>query len=215
MDDSIRNLVEDFFSSFPEIRYPKNQILLFPGEEASKIFHIVEGRVSQYSISYRGDEIVVNTFKPPAFFPMSMAINHVPSKFFYKTETTTTMRLAPVVDVLAFVQSEPDVAYNLLSRVYIGIESVLERMVHLMSGTAKSRLIFELVIEFKRFADKAANAGYLEVNEASIASRTGLSRETVSREMKHLKTKKLVAIESGKIYITDLAALEKQLGTYI
>ena len=215
MNDDIHKLVEDFFDKFPEVRYPKDQILLFPSEEVSKIFHIVEGRVCQYSISYRGDEIIVNTFKPYAFFPMSMAINNVPSKFFYKTETATTMRIAPVVDVIAFMHSKPEVAYDLLGRVYNGIESVLERMVHLMSGTARSRLIFELIIEFRRFGSKTENSGFLEVNEASIASRSGLSRETVSREIGHLKEKGLVEVKSGRIYINDITALEEQLGAHI
>lgn len=215
MDNNVRNLVEDFFSSFPEVHYPKDQILLFPGESVSKVFHITEGRVCQYSISYRGDEIIVNTFKPPAFFPMSLAINDLPSNFFYKTEAPTTIRVAPTVDVLAFLHSEPAVTYNLLSRVYSGIESVLERMVHLMSGTARSRLIFELIIEFRRFGNKTKNSGYLEVSEASVAARAGLSRETVSREMKHLKDKRLVEMRSGKIHINDVSSLEKQLGLHV
>lgn len=215
MDNDIHKLIEDFFASFPEVHYPKDQILLFPGEEPNKIFHIVDGRVCQYNISYRGDEIIVNTFRPPAFFPMSVAINNSPSNFFYKTETATTMRVAPVVDVLAFMHAEPEVVYNLLSRVYSGVESVLERIVHLMSGTARSRLIFELIIEFRRFGHKDINSGFLEINEVSIASRSGLSRETVSREMKHLKDKGLVEVRSGKIYVVDIDALEKQLGSHI
>lgn len=215
MNDDIYRRITDFFASFPAVRYPRNQILLFPGEDINKIFHVVDGRVCQYSISYRGDMIIVNTFKPPAFFPMAMVMNHTPSNFFYKTEADTIMRVAPAEEVISFLHAEPDVLYDLLSRVYFGVESVLQRMVLLMSGTAKSRLVFELIVEFRRFGNKAQNDGFLEISEASIASRSGLSRETVSREMRHLKAKGVVEIRSGKIFISDLTGLEEQLGAHM
>lgn len=215
MNDDIHAQISDFFSSYPELHYPKDQILIFPTEHVGKVFYMSEGRVCQYGISYRGDEIIVNTFKPPAFFPMSLAIHSTPSNFFYKTEAATIVRVAPARDVVTFVRSDPEIVYDLLSRVYTGIESVLERMLHLMSGTARSRLLFELLVEFKRFGNATDNEGYLEINEASIAARSGLSRETVSREMKHLKAAQLAQIQGGKIYIMNVTALEAQLGAHL
>lgn len=214
MSDVIRQKVENFFSQYPLVKYPKEQILLFPGDQTSKVYYIVTGRVCQYDISYRGDEVVVNTFKPFAFFPMAMAMNRFPSNFFYKAESNTEARVAPVSDVIAFMHEYPEVTYDLLSRVYEGIESVLNRMVHLMSGTARSRVAFELLVELKRFGKRAGDKQYIEVSEASIASRSGLSRETVSREMKHLKDKGLVEIKTHRIYIYNEAEMKKQVATH-
>lgn len=211
MDNGVHKKVDQFFKNYPRVNYPKDQILIFPGEDVKKVYYIVTGRVSQYDISYRGEEVVVNTFKPPAFFSMAMAINQMASAFFYKAETKTTVHVAPSSEVLTFVQSNPDVTYDLLARVYRGIDSVLDRTVHLMSGTARSRLLFDLIVEFRRFGKTEGAEKYIESSETSIASRSGLSRETVSREMKHLKDKGLVEIKSHRIYLRDIAELENLL----
>jgi len=213
MSDDIRQTIQDFFSHYPLVKYPKEQVLLFPGDQATRVYYIVTGRVCQYDISYRGDEVVVNTFKPFAFFPMAMVINDFPSNFFYKAETNIEARIAPAVEVIAFMRANPEVTYDLLSRVYNGVESVLNRMVHLMVGTARSRVAFELLVELKRFGKQSGVKSFIEISEASIASRSGLSRETVSREIKRMKEKGLVEIKIHRIYIHNVAELEKQIAT--
>ena len=88
------------------------------------------------------------------------------------------------------------------------------RMAHLMAGNAKSRLLFELIIECRRFGKRQEDGSYLvKMNEAEIGSRAGLSRETVSRGMKELKDLKLLVINRHGIVLRDLDVLEEKLGS--
>lgn len=211
MNDDIQRKIDEFFSTYRLVKYPKNQILLFPGDVIDKVYYIVSGRVCQYDISYRGDDVIVNTFKPPAFFPMAMVIDDFSSNFFYRSESDIEVRVAPASDVLVFLQQNPAAAFDLLKRVYIGAESILKKMVLLMSGTARGRLIYELIIEQRRFGAYAKESGHLYVSEVSLAARTGLSRETVNRELKHLKEQGLIEVRKNKIIIVDNRKLEALL----
>ena len=209
----VADKVHEAFSKYPKRNYPKGQILVFADENPEHIYYIVEGRVRKYDVSYRGDEVIVNIFKPQAYFPMSWAINKSQNKFFYKTETATEVHIVPVDVALELIKTNPDVMLDLLSRIYWGTDGLLGRMVHLMSGTAKSRLIYELIMECRRFASKSPeNQFTLSVNEVDLAARTGLSRETVSREMQKLKDQDLVGIKGKVIEIKNLKALESMLG---
>jgi len=212
----VEDKVYQAFSKFPKRSYPKGQILVFADENPEHIFYLVNGRVRKYDVSYRGDEVVVNVFKPNAFFPMSWAINKSDNKYFYKTETKAELHIVPTKVALDFIKANPDVMLDLLSRIYRGMDGLLGRVVHLMSGTAKSRLIYELIIECRRFGQKDF-VGHitLTTNEVDLAARTGLSRETVSREMQKLKSSKAVSITGKIITVKDLAALEKLLGSEI
>lgn len=213
MMSDVAEKIEVFFSKYPERSYPKGQILVFADESPDHIFHLVSGKVRKYDVSYRGDEVIVNIFKPPAFFPMSWAINRTPNKYFYKTEEKTVAHLVPAADALEFIKTNPDVMLDLLSRLYKGMDGLLGRVVHLMAGTARSRLIYELIIECRRFGDKNEGPEYaLHVNETDIAARSGLSRETVSREIQKLKSQKLVVMAHGSIVVKNLESLEKLLG---
>ncbi len=209
---SVTDKVDRYFSKYPKRIYPKGQILVFADENPDNIFYIVRGQVRKYDVTYRGDEVIVNIFKPPAFFPMSWAINHTPNRYFYKTETETEIHAVPTNDALEFLKANPDVMLDLLSRIYRGMDGLLGRVVHLMSGTARSRLIYELIIECRRFGAASGNKYTLSITETDLAARSGLSRETISREMRKLKDRGWIIIASKSITITDISALEKALG---
>jgi len=205
--------VRTAFSQYPQHTYPKGHIVVFGNENPAGIFYMVRGSVRQYDISPTGSEVIVNVFKPPAFFPMSWAINHAPNRYFFKAEEPTTVHVVPAADALAFVKDNPDVLLDLLSRLYKGLDGLLGRVVHLMSGSARSRLLYELIVESRRGGKEQDNGDVvLTINETDIAARTGLTRETVSREMQHLKDQTWVSIAPGGITIRNLAALKNALG---
>lgn len=214
MNSHVAAKIESFFASYPLRTYPKGQILVFAREEPSHIFYLISGRVRMYDISYRGDEVVVNIFQAPSFFPMSWGLNKTPNWFFFSAETAAQVRVAPPSDVVTFIKKNPDVMLDLLTRLYSGVDSLLGRMVQLMAGSARHRLIYELIIEARRFGENQPDGSYhLSVSEADLAARSGMSRETVSREFSKL-TKELV-VRGGRegIVIFDLNKLEQILGS--
>lgn len=208
---SVAAKVEGFFSRYPQKKCPPGQILVFSGDRPRSIFYIKSGRVKQYDISYKGEEIVVNTFKEGAFMPMLHALTDLPNVYFYQAETALDFVEAPIADVVTFLDSNPDVMKDLLTRLYIGVDGLLMRMAHLMSGSARGRVVFEILLEIRRFGTPAQNGSYtLDLNEGELASRVGLSRETVSREIAKLKHKGLVHKGTG-IRIDSVPKLEAEL----
>lgn len=147
--------VRAFFQGFPARKFDKDHILVHAGDDPPGVFYLEEGNVREYDISNQGDEIVVNVFKPPAFFPMSWAINRTPNQYFYTAESKIVVRRAPADEVVGFLKSNPDVTFDLLSRVYRGTDGLLRRMAHLMGSDARTRLLFELLIEGRRFGQPA------------------------------------------------------------
>jgi CRP-like cAMP-binding protein len=216
MTSIVTDKVASFFAQYPLRHCPKGQILIFAGENPEHIHYLAAGQVREYDVSYRGDEVIVNIFKTGAFFPMSWAINRTPNSYFYKTEVDSDLYIAPTDEVLAFMQDNPDVMFDLLARLYRGMEGLLGRVVHLMSGTAKSRLLYELIIECRRFGTLQPDGRtLLTANEQDLAARSGLSRGTVSREIAKLKTMGWISLGPSGITVTDLRALETALGNAV
>jgi CRP-like cAMP-binding protein len=169
--------------------------------------------VREYDISYQGDEVVVNVFKSPAFFPMSWAVAKTPNRYFFDAGSKVSVHQAPPEEAAGFIKANPDVMMDLLTRLYIGVDGMQRRMAHLMGGSAKSRLLFELIIECKRFGKPQTAGAYLiNINETEIGARAGLSRETVSRAMKELKKLNLIFVNKQGIVLKNLEALELKLG---
>lgn len=205
---------EEFFSHYPLRTYPKDQILLHANENPPHIFYIESGKVRQYDISYRGDELIINIFKTGAFFPMLWALTEIDNRYFFSADSELAVRIVPVNDIIKFLKSNPDELFDLLTRVYIGIDGVLGRLVRLMSSSARGRLLFELVLECRRFGQKMADGSYeIKLNEHDLAARSGLSRETVSREMQKINKDHVVKITHNSMTIYDVKYLEDMLET--
>jgi CRP/FNR family transcriptional regulator len=80
-----------------------------------------------------------------------------------------------------------------------------------MSGNANGRLITELIIQAKRFGKKKENGIEVKTSEKDIAAQSGMTRETVSREMRVLKDKGLVTFSKNILLIHSMQKLEDQL----
>lgn len=205
MDSKIQKTLDDFFTQFKHQKYKKGEILIRADDNPPGIFYLKKGYVKEYAISKKGDELVVNIFKPISFFPMSWAINNTPNMYFFEAITDLEVWRVPKDKALEFIKTNPDVLYDLLSRVYKGTDGLLTRMTYLMSGNAYARLITELVIYAKRFSNP------LHISEKDLAASSGMTRETVSREVRILKSKGLVSFQKGKLLITDTNKLEGEL----
>lgn len=204
--------IESFFSQYRLRKYAKGQILILNGDTPEYIFNLVSGSVKQYDISYKGDELILNVFKPPAFFPMAVAVNKTTNPYIYEAETEIEIRQAPSSEVIDFIKSNTDVMYDLLSRVYRGTDVLLGRLTHLMSGSAKVRLMFELIVEALRSGELQKDGCYsISLNEKDLAARSGLSRETVNREIHKLKKDDLVKLSQKTIVICNIQELQKRI----
>lgn len=211
MNTDIAGKIDGFFAAYPVRKYARGQVLVLSGDEPDKVYQLLSGTVKQYDVTYRGDEIVLNRFRPPAFFPMSFALNGGVSQYIFEAETAIELRTCPSAAVVEFLRANPDVLLDLLSRVYRGTDALLERMAQLMSGSALSRLCLELVIEARRAGTTEDKVSYtLHVSEKDLAARAGLTRETVSREIRKLKDQTLLEVGDGEIHISDLEAIQQK-----
>src|SRR6185503_19127193 len=122
MTTNLPDKVSQFFTAFPRREFNKRELLMRPEELLQSVFYLVEGRVSEYDITSAGNEVVVNVFKPGAFFPMSTALNHTPNDYFFEASTKVAVHVVPPENAVQFLQDNPDVTLDLLKRVYKGVD---------------------------------------------------------------------------------------------
>ncbi len=209
MDQKIVDKLTEHFSQSTEKTYPKGKIITLANQEPEGVTFLLDGVVEQYDITPEGNKVTVNIFKPPAFFPMSWAINKTPNTYFYATLTDVRLKQANADKTVAFLQANPDITFDLLSRVYKGTDALLKRVVLAASGVAASRLVFELIIEAYRFGTEINTGSWLiSLKQNALAARCGLARETVSRELHRLEKNDSLTLTKQGIVI-DIKKLEK------
>jgi CRP-like cAMP-binding protein len=212
MDSGISEKIKKNFNKGKFQGFKKGELLIRADENPQGVYYLTQGLVKQYAISKKGEEIVVNIFKPIAFFPMSWAINETRNIYYFEAVDNVEVYRCPREDAVEFVKQNPDVLFNLMSRVYWGLDGILSRMVYLMSERAYDRLIIELLIQGRRFGKNVGKGSIeIKITERELASQSGMTRETVSREIKKLKTRGLVQVINNSLIVKDFQKLEDEL----
>lgn len=201
--------IESFFSDYPLRRYKKGQIFVLPGETTDYAYLVVSGRLKLYTRSYKGDEIIVDMFKNPSFFPLSLIMNKSPAFLVHEADTDIEVRQAPIEETLDFLGTHPKVVLDLLSYLYMRFDAALQRMVYLVDSSARVRLVHEIITACRQIGELRPDGSYLlTISQTALGGRIGLTRETVSREAKSLKEKKLIEMAHTYMIIPDITKLE-------
>lgn len=209
----VREKITNFLKDFKEQKYNKKEIIIKPDDEPEVVYCILEGAVRMYAVSANGEELVINTFKPFAYFPMGWVLNDIVPKHYYEAMDPVVLKKVSKTAFLEFIQANPEVLMELTKRIYYGLEGYFTRMEYLMSGNASARLITELLILGKRFGVTGNNETVvsLKLTEKDLAALTGITRETVSRELNKLKIKGLVSLNKNILTVSDMGLLEREL----
>lgn len=205
MNNQILDKLNDFFGAYNLKNYSAGQIISLAQQEPPGIIFLTKGLVGQCGIDDKGQKVVLNIFKPPVFFPMSWAINKNTSQFLYEALNDVECRVAPPEEVLNFTKANPDVLLDLLARVYRGTDGLLNKIFELSVGSAKSRLYQEIVVEAIRFGQLKPNgSAVISITAVELSERAGLSRETVSRQLKELQTEGLISRQNSQITVNKI-----------
>ena len=210
MNTDVIKTLDLFFQQFKIQKYKRHQLLINAGEEPAGLFYLKEGVVRQYAISANGEELTINTFKSGSFFPLAWIVNDDKGSHYFEAASPASLRVAPKAEALNFLKNHPEILWDLVKRIYKGLDGYFMRMEHLMLGSARSRLVAELLIYARRFGQSEGGAirVNLKLTEKDLAAQSGITRETVSREIQKLKQKKLISFSKSTLVINNIDQLE-------
>jgi CRP-like cAMP-binding protein len=205
MNESVQKTLLHFFKQFPLKTYKKNDVFISPDKSPEGVYLLVEGNVRMFSMSKEGSELSINMFKPYSFFPMGWALNVTSNRYYYDAFTDAQIYIAPKESTVQFLKEHDEVVWDLLERIYKGFDGYFMEMESLLDGKAYNKIITQFIIQAKR----SDNSVQLTHNQ--LATLTGLSRETVTREIKKLSDKGLIKREEKHFSIPNIDALEREI----
>lgn len=211
MNTSIRKKIHSFFSKYKYREFKKSTILISPNKSFEGVFYLEEGIVRCYSISKRGTELTINFFKPISFFPVQLAFNDEASKFYYEALVDVKVFIAPKAEFTVFISQEKDIMLDLLERIYKGLGGYFLRIESLLDGETYYKVASHLCIYSRRFGAFEKDACTIKLTHSQLASFSGLTRETVTRELKKLQKKNILVYQGKNLIILNINKLEQTL----
>lgn len=205
-------VIDSFFIEYPLRLYDKGHVLVRPGQNFGEIHYIKAGQIEQYDLSAEGNKVIVNAYGPGSYIPMSAVFRHDSDMWFYEAATECEVHVTPIDDVRELMRSNNAALFSFAENLCSGALGQQRRMAHLMGGSAANRLLYELIVTFKRFGSLENGVLTVRTTDAELASSSGLSRETVSRGISKLKKEGYVDRRYKMITTSNISRLEQELG---
>lgn len=212
MDKSVAVKVKKFFSDFEFQKIPKGTIIVSPKENERHVYLLNNGIVRIYSINKNGEETTLLLLKSYSFFPTTPLFLNKANNYYFQAITASGIYKAPRQRVLTFIKDNPDILLDLTIRILRGIEGMFAQIEYLYNGNAYQKLINMLLVSSTRFTCSVDDTISLPFTHQLIATIIGCKRETVSRELKKLKQKKIITTYPSIITILNRKLLENELG---
>lgn len=208
---SAETKLKEFFLKGKKVNFQPHEIIIRPKEEIKYIYYLVEGSVRQYTITKQGIDLNLYAFKEGTFLPMMLILADRENGYYFESITELVTYMQPVSDVLDFVKSDANVSFELSERFAKGLCSMLDKTEKTLYRDAYSRIIS--ILKFLSIKFGKEKNGYsvisIPLTHGDIASWTGMQRETASRQLEILKSKKIIMYFGNKLGV-DLNALESE-----
>lgn len=204
--------LNSFLSGFKLLHYKKGETILRAGDTPQGVLYIKKGYVKDYSISREGEELTLIIFKPEDFFPMQWAINNIQSTHYFEAMSAVDIWRIPKDEFILFIKDNPSIFFELTSHIILRLGGVLQRMEYLAFGNAYQKVASILMICADRFGEKERKSVVIQVilTHKDIANLLGITRETVSVEIKKLERKEIIGYRGRLIVIKDVEGLKRE-----
>ena len=186
-------------------KYSKSDIILMEDEVGDTFFIILEGSVKVTRDSEVGREVILAVLSSGNFFgEISLLDGKTRSANAIALEKTSLMILKRN-DFLQLLKELPQISISLLSELAKRIRKTDEQVENLAFSDAEKRIGISILSISEQLG--VVKNGLVKIPKLpfhqDIANMAGTSRETVSRMLKLLETKKLITRNSNELSFVD------------
>jgi CRP/FNR family transcriptional regulator len=215
-----QKLLEFFKRRGEPVSFKKRSILVAQDAPLDSVYLITKGYVKVYDIDSTGAQRIISIFAPSHVLPISWLTlpPDTEALYFYAAMSQVECYQVPVAE-LEDLLNDPAMCrfiMDILVRAYINHAS---RIQNLESSHAAERIKFILYYLVQRLGttvrDDVASLPVV-ITQQEIADLTGVARETVTIELRHLAQQGIYRREKGMMYINldklDVQSMPKIYG---
>lgn len=192
-----------------EKSYPKGSVILFEDDPGDALYVVLRGDVKVVLIGEDGREVILSILGTGDFFGEMALLDNQPRSAHVIAMQDANLMVLHRDDFQSCLQEHPRIALGLLhalSRRLRRADDKIGGLVLLDVNGRVARLLLELADEHDGVQIPR------KVTHHTIAQMIGSSRETVSRTMRELADRGLIAVHRKLIVIQDRAELESVAG---
>lgn len=216
MDTDLLKKLNPFFSQYKPLNYKKGQVILRPEDKIEYIYFIEKGFVKFYYLSPDGKELTFLIYNPGYIFPLLFTfLGNSITRYYFEAYTPVTLRRAPRETFTDLISTNTFLIFSLAQEVVVRWQELLSRMELLKLGNAFQNVAYIVGLCADQFGTRKGALVTIDLPLAhkDIASMVGLTRETVSLEMKKMEQMGVIEYKRNNITIKDINLFRQKTKT--
>jgi CRP-like cAMP-binding protein len=204
------------FDTFRVHKFKKGQLLIFQGEVPRYGYALKSGIIKEYDISKQGNEQTTWLIGRLEVFPLPWLTGVVTTaSYYYEAVSDCELYVIEQTVFLELIKTDHTFLLRELNRQAEKEIYQTRRIAAILNIKAQDKIIhtFHYLVEsYGQFHGNNLAQINLPLTHQDIANLTGMTRETVSKEIGILKSEGLLlGTDSKSIYAIDLSKLNEQL----
>ena len=187
------------------------QAIVRQGEIVDGLYGVISGRVEIGSSSADGQRFIRRFGEPGQIWGFLSVFDGQGSPYFYFAHDTARILFIQKSDFLKFLDEFPEVWVKVVRELTRVHRQTLQDIEELLFANLSSRLARLLLSLGKSNEDKDAPQGSrLKITQEQLAALLGVTRQSVSKELRALEAEGIIGISYRGISILDPARLRKK-----
>lgn len=192
-----------------ERSYPKNSVILFEDDPGDALYVVATGQVKVVLIGEDGREVILSVMGPGEFFGEMSLLDDEPRSAHVIAMEDSALAVLRREDFESLLTQTPQIALTLLREMSRRLRRADEKVGSLVLLDVQGR-VARLLLDMA--GEEGGERITRRLTHHTIAQMIGSSRETVSRTMRDLADKGMIAVQRRDIVIRDRAAMEQSAG---
>ena len=198
--------LEDIYQLLNEKSYQKGETIFLAGDKGDSMFFLREGKVKITRNSPDGKEHIVKFIEPGEVFGEVILFGHETYPATTICLENSSLNVLKRDDFKEYFLENPEIGWGMLN-------TMADKLFFSQSRIESLALLDSMPRIIQALLDMADEDGLTlkEMSQQQLANYLGLTRETVSRNISHLKDEGLIENRGRKILIKDREGLEAKL----
>ena len=211
---NINDRVKEFFEHHQLVVYKKGETIVRAEDTPEYAYYVEDGFIRQYALSYEGEELTLNIYRPGSYFSISWLLGQEKNDYFFETLDTSQVRRARLADVRSLLLSDYEVLKDVTRRITVGLQASLLLTQAIAFGNARQKVSAVLVLMSRRFGVWQGNTVTIifPLTHRLLATMLGLARETTSLEISGLRKDGILKTANSHMMVTDYRRLVADSG---
>jgi CRP/FNR family transcriptional regulator len=179
-------------------------LLCQQGEQATKFYQIVSGKIRQFILTPHGSEVLVYLYGDGDVVGDFAAVEPLPYPVNIAAQTEVKLRVWSLKAFAPIRHEFPEIDAALAVQMAKRLRAVLIRMEEMSTLGVPARVAGRLLSIMQ-----TAGSMELQLSQADLALSIGASRQTVNEVLNTLRRRKLIACQYGVITVLDAEGLQR------